>query len=160
MVEANASDPAQMRIKPLGRLAGLPGEGIVILAARWLLVEKHGSYRANFDLKAVDQAVVRSMTGGEPVELRCGKDGWARVKDGRTIQEPPCDELLAFLHLRQLVTATPVQPKVDPHAFIREVTQEERDICKRLGAPPNLRGLAQLKAVRPLLRLIGQGEAK
>jgi hypothetical protein len=42
---------------------------------------------------------------------------------------------------------------------VRQITQEERDVCKRIGRPPDLRSKAAYLAVKPLLRLIKE-EAK
>jgi hypothetical protein len=63
-------------------------------------------------------------------------------------------ELYALLLMRQDAKLEDRIVKPDPYALTRQVTQEERDICKRVGRPPDLRSKAAYDAVKHLLRLV------
>ena len=114
------------------RLASIiPADGLEMTVEAWDAIEKHKSYKSNFDRRAEGWVFVKNFDGDGSKEFRAtSRHGWHRVTAGISIDEAPSRELLSWLHFLGLVKCEVVD-RVGP-LITRQITAEERKAC--LGA--------------------------
>lgn len=125
-----------------------------------LALRQRVKYRVNFREKGQDE--VHAKLEGSDVYAVFRFDGTWTCKGvimagGQPTSAPPADitfALYALLIHRKDAKLEDRVVKPDPYALVRKITDEERQVCKRIGRPPDLRSRAAYLAVQPLLRLI------
>lgn len=117
-----------------GAKDGFPKEGLKRAADRWERIKLHGTYTSN--LRAVEErrVFVKRLDGNGEYEFQGTTSGWHRLQDNKIVVEEPCDELLAFLHVRHLLRVTEIPDDALPD-ITRKITPEERKICRGMGRP-------------------------
>ena len=145
---------------PLTRRAAILGKGLDVTPVASEL-RKYNLYSTNARQKSQDEVHIKRRGSDDYAVFRF--DGaWkfqgtitAAGQAGPLIEaKAVAFELYALLLMRQDAKLEDRIVKPDPYALTRQVTQEERDICKRVGRPPDLRSKAAYDAVKHLLRLI------
>lgn len=128
-------------------------------------LRQHILYGVNFLQKSQDEVHVKLPAADAHAVFRF--DGqWTCmgvVANGRPSSAPPQDitfALYALLLKRKDAELEDRIIKPDPYALVRKITDEEREICKRVGRPPNLRSRAAYLHVQPLLHLIKGDDSK
>ena len=118
-----------VRIWPKNKLASIiPKDGLDLTVAAWDAVEKHASYKVNFDRRGEAWVFVKAFEGNGSREFRATPArGWYRVQAGITVDEPASRELLAWLHHLKLVTWEVVQ-RTGP-LITAGITAEQRKAC-------------------------------
>jgi hypothetical protein len=164
--KAPASTPSASTktfLVPITKRAGIdaPVEVTDIAAA----LRQHGLYDVNFRQKSQEEVHVRLKDAQDYAIFRLhGTWGFIHVVTPGGQPVPAAPAAVAFAHFALLLKRIEARledrvEKPDPYALVRQITQEERDVCKRIGRPPDLRSKAAYLAVKPMLRLIKE-EAK
>lgn len=143
---------------PVTKRAGIeaPVEVTDIAAA----LRQHGLYDVNFRQKSQEEVHARLKDAQDYAVFRLhGTWGFVHVVSAGGHPVPAAPAAIAFAHFALLLKRNEARledrvEKPDPYALIRKITDEEREVCKRIGRPPDLRSKAAYLAVKPLLRLI------
>ena len=128
-------------------------------------LRQHRTYSVNFRQKSQDEVHVKLPGADAYAVFRFEGGQWANtgvVANGHPTTAPPHDitfALYALLLMRKDAELEDRIVKPDPYALVRKITDEEREICKRIGRPPNLRSRAAYMHVQPLLHLIKEDGA-